>query len=148
MAALADTNILVYRHDPRDPAKRDRARNLLRASVEEGSLHIAHQALVEFVAVVTRPLPGLGPLLSPADARREAEDLLRQFPILYPDNHLVRVALQGMATYELSWWDAHMWAYAEVQGLEVLYSEDYQRGRWYGGVQVVDPFVSELEPER
>jgi len=97
--------------------------------------------VVELVSAVSRPLPDLGPLLAPVDARREAEELLRIFPVLYPDAHLVRVALQGMAAHELSWWDAHMWAYAETRGLETLYSEDFQHGRWYGGVRVVNPFA-------
>jgi predicted nucleic acid-binding protein len=141
VAALIDTNVLVYRYDPRDPEKQGRAEALLRAGIEDGSARVAHQAVVEFVAAVSRPLPDLGPLLSPADARREAEELLRIFPVLYPDAHLVRVALQGMAAYELAWWDAHMWAYAETHGLETLYSEDFQHGRWYGGVRVVNPFV-------
>lgn len=141
MAALADTNILVYRHDPRYPEKQVKAQALLRSGIEDGSLRLAHQAVAEFVAAVSRPLPELGPLLSPADARREAEELLRQHTVLYPDAHLMRVALQGMAAYELSWWDAHMWAYAEVHTIETLYSEDYQHGRWYGEVRVVNPFV-------
>lgn len=141
MAALVDTNVLVYRHDPRDPEKRTRAVGLLRQGIEDESVRIAHQAVVEFMAAVSRPLPDLGPLLAPADARRETEELLRVFPVLYPDAHLVRVALQGMAAYDLSWWDAHMWAYAEVHGLETLYSEDFQHGRWYGGVRVLNPFL-------
>ena len=62
--------------------------------------------------------------------------------MLYPDDHLVRVALQGMAAYQLSWWDAHLWlCNAETHGLDVLYSEDFQHGRWYGGVKVVNPFA-------
>jgi predicted nucleic acid-binding protein len=142
VAALVDTNVLVYRHDPRDPEKRTRAGDLLRQGIEDESVRIAHQAVVEFMAAVSRPLPDLGPLLAPADARRETEDLLRVFPVLYPDAHLVRVALQGMAAYELSWWDAHMWAYAEVHGLETLYSEDFQHGRWYGGVRILNPFLA------
>jgi predicted nucleic acid-binding protein len=138
--ALVDANVLVYRHDPRDPEKRARAESLLRSGIEDGSLWISHQAVAEFVVAVSRPLPGIGRLLDPADARRETEELLRQYPVLYPHTHLVRTALQGMAAYELSWWDAHMWAYAEANGLEILYSEDYQHGRWYGGVRVVNPF--------
>lgn len=142
MSALIDTNVLVYRHDPRYPEKRAQAQALLRSGIEDGSLWIPHQAITEFMAAVSRSLPELARLLAPADARRETEDLLRQYPVLYPDAHLVRVALQGMAAYELSWWDAHMWAYAEVHSLETLYSEDYQHGRWYGGVRVVNPFVT------
>ena len=143
MAALVDANVLVYRFDSADPEKRGRADRLLRDGLSDGSLRVAHQALVEFMAAVTRPRPGVGPMLSFPEARRQTEELLRQFPVLYPDAHLVRVALQGMAAYELPWWDAHMWAYAEVNGLETLWSEDYQHGRWYGGVRVLNPFVSE-----
>lgn len=141
MAALVDTSVLVYRYDPRDPGMQARARAPLRHGIEDGSLRVAHQAIVGFVAAVSRPLSELGPLLAPADARREAEEMLRTFTVLYPDTHVVRVALQGMAAYELSWWDAHMWAYAEVHGLDTLCSEDYQHGRWYGGVRVVSPFA-------
>jgi predicted nucleic acid-binding protein len=141
VAALVDTNVLVYRFDPRDPVKKDRARSLLRSGIEEDSLLVAHQAVAEFLVAVSRPLPDVGPLLDPADARRETEELLRQYPVLYPDAAVVRTALRGMAAYELSWWDANMWAYAEIHGLETLYSEDYQHGRWYGGVRVVNPFV-------
>lgn len=141
MAALVDTNVLVYRFDPRFPEKRARADLLLRQGIEDDSLCIAYQAVVEFMAAVSRPRPDSEPILDAPEARRQTEELLRQFPVLYPDAHLVRVALQGMAAYELSWWDAHMWACAEVHGLDILYSEDYQHGRWYGAVQAVNPFI-------
>ena len=68
-------------------------------------------------------------------------ELLSQFEVLFPDADLVRIALRGMAAYQLSWWDAHMWAYAERFGLSELLSEDFQTGRLYGTVQVVNPFV-------
>ncbi len=58
MAALGDTNILVYRFDPRFPAKQRIASELLRRGIEEDSVCVPHQAIVEFVAAVTRPLIG------------------------------------------------------------------------------------------
>jgi len=140
VAALADTNVLVYRFDPRFPERQRRASELLRAGIEDGSVVLAHQAIVEFVAATTRPLRGAPPLLDPPDAWREAEELLRQFPVLYPDNEVIRTALRGAAAYQLSWFDAHMWAYAEVHGLETLYSEDFEHDRFYGLVRVVNPF--------
>jgi predicted nucleic acid-binding protein len=75
------------------------------------------------------------------DARREAEELLSQFTVLYPNEALVRTAIRGMATYGLSWFDAHLWAYAEHYGLEELWSEDFQHERRYGTVRVVNPFA-------
>ncbi len=141
MAALADTNILVYRYDPRWPAKQQIATGLLRRGAEEGSIRIPHQAIVEFVSAVTRTVGRNGPLLSPEDARREAEEMLTEFGVLYPDESLLRLALRGAAAYRLAWFDAHLWAYAEHFGLSQLYSEDFQHGRLYGSVRAVNPFL-------
>lgn len=142
MAALVDTNVLVYRFDPRFPAKQRKAVDLLRRGIVEDTVRVPHQALVEFVAAVTRPTSDGGPpLLSPDDARREAEELLSQFEVLYPADALVRTALRGAAAYQLSGFDAHLWAYAEHYGLPELWSEDFQHDRLYGTVRAVNPFL-------
>lgn len=141
MAALVDTNVLVYRFDPRFPQKQRIADEILRAGIAADSLRVPHQAIIEFVAVVTRPLlPKRKSLLPPEEARREAEELLSQFEILYPNEALIRTALRGAAAYQLSWFDAHLWAYAEHYGLEELLSEDFADGRLYGSVRANNPF--------
>jgi len=140
VAALVDTNVLVYRFDPRFPAKQRAARELLRRGIAEDDLRIPHQAVVEFVAVVTRRRRTAGSLLTSEDALREAEEFLSQFTVLYPNENIVRTAIRGSATYRLPWFDAHLWAYAEHYGLSPLYSEDFQHGRMYGTVRAVNPF--------
>ena len=141
MAALVDTNVLVYVYDPRVPAKQRRASDVLLAGLKADGVRLAHQAIVEFVAAVTRPASSGGPLLPAAQARREAEELLATFGVLYPNDSVVRTALRGAAMYELSWFDAHMWAYAEVYGLSELWSEDFEHDRLYGTVRAVNPFL-------
>ena len=131
----------MYRFDARDPRKQRIATELLRAGLQDESARLPHQAIAEFVAAVTRPLGRQPPLLEPAEARNEAELLLSQFEVLYPNDALVRLALRGAAAYQLSWFDAHVWAYAEHYGLEELCSEDFQHGRVYGTVTVRDPFI-------
>jgi|SRR5882672_4374943 len=140
VAYLVDTNILVYRFDARFPDKQATARDLLRKGLAEDTLRIPHQALLEFVAVVTRVRTGSRPLLPPDEARHETEELMAQFPVLFPNAALVRTALQGAAAYQLSWFDAHLWAYAEHYGLEEIVSEDFEHGRLYGSVRVRNPF--------
>ena len=66
---------------------------------------------------------------------------MSQFDVLYPDQNLVRIALPCAAAYQLSWFDAHMWAYAERYGLARLLSEDFQHGRLYGTVEAINPFL-------
>jgi predicted nucleic acid-binding protein len=143
VAALVDTNILVYRFDPRFPDKQKIASKLLRRGIEEDSIRVPHQAIVEFVAAVTRPLTGGHSLLTPDAARREAEEFLVQFSVLYPSEALLRLAFRGAAAYRLGWFDAHLWAYAEHYGLSELISEDFQHDRLYGTVRAVNPFAQE-----
>ena len=65
---------------------------------------------------------------------------MAQFPIIYPDDAVLRTALRGAAAYGLSWFDAHMWAYTEVHGIPELVSEDFQSDRLYGTVSIRNPF--------
>ena len=143
MAALIDTNILVYRFDSRFAGKQKIATEILRRGIVEDSVRVPHQAIIEFVAAVTRPIRGRV-ILKQADALREAEELLKQFTILYPNEAILREAVRGCAAYQLSWFDAHLWAYAEHYGLEEILSEDLQHDRLYGTVRVVNPFIGVL----
>ena len=141
VVSLVDTNMLVYRFDPRFPQKQRIAAEVLRSGVMNETLRIPHQVLMEFVAVVTRVYRGTEPLLSHADATREAEELLTQFTVLYPNAVVFRTALRGAAAYQLSF-NAHLWACAEHYGLDEIVSEDFEDGRFYGSVRARNPFLT------
>ncbi len=51
--------------------------------------------------------------------------MLKQFAVLYPNEAIVREAVRGCATYQLSWFDAHLWAYAECNGIPEIWSEAF-----------------------
>lgn len=140
MAALVDTNVLVYMFDPAHPTKQRQALELIRTHSARDELRIPHQALIEFVPAVTKPRPGARPLLTEEEARTEVESFLATFPIVFPNDAVVRTAIRGAAVYQLSWFDAHLWAYAECLGLPEIYSEDFQHGRLYGTVRALNPF--------
>jgi predicted nucleic acid-binding protein len=140
VAALVDTNVLVYRCDPGSPARMSRSIELLREGSRTGSVVLSHQSLVEFVSVTTRARSGGKPLLALADAKAMVEWLMVEFTVLYPDPEVVRTALLGVPSHGLSWYDAHQWAYAAVYRIPELLTEDMQDGRDYGGVRVVNPF--------
>ena len=140
VAALVDTNILVYRFDSRFPRKQKTATEILRRGIAADSVRVPHQAILEFVAAVTRPIHGRS-ILRLTDALREAEEFLRQFIVLYPNEAILHNAIRGCAAYQLSWFDAHLWAYAEHYGLAEILTEDLQHDRLYGTVRVVNPFL-------
>ena len=147
MTRLIDTNVLVYLFDPRFPEKQSVAEKVLRKGLEAGNVVIPHQAIVEFVAATTRRRGNDDgtPLLSRAEAFREAEDLMAQFSFVYPDESVLLTAMRGAATYRLSWFDAHLWACAEVNGMSEILSEDFEHGRRYGSVRVNNPFLTAVD---
>ena len=140
MAALVDTNVLVYRFDPRFPLKQERATELLRQGMVDRSIVLPYQSLVEFVAATTRPIAGKASLLTEEEAHREVDEMAAQFQVVYPTENTLRTALRGAALYKMSWFDALTWAYADEHGLDPLWSEDFQDGRLYGRVKVQNPF--------
>jgi predicted nucleic acid-binding protein len=142
VAALVDTNILVYRFDDRFPEKQSVATARLRQGIADDAIRLPHQAIVEFVAATTRPIRGHTILTTP-DALREAEEFLHQFVVLYPNEPMLRQAIRGASAYQLGWFDAHLWSYAEHYGLSEILTEDLQHDRLYGTVRIVNPF---LEP--
>jgi len=144
VASLVDTNILVYRFDPLAPEKQRRASALLGKGIADRSLRVAHQSILEFVAAVTRPRKVLDgrALLTQAEALLEAELLCLQLPVLYPSREVLSTAMRGTTMYGLPWFDAQIWATAEVHGLDELLSEDFAHGRHYGSVRAVNPFLA------
>jgi predicted nucleic acid-binding protein len=138
--AIVDTNILVYAFDGRDPRKQRIAAEVILDGAARDTIRIPHQALIEFYSVTTRLRYGQSPILAAADAAREINLMLQHFPILYPDASVLRTALRGVVEHQLSWFDAHLWAYAETYGIAELLSEDFQHGRVYGSVRATDPF--------
>ena len=145
MAALVDTNILVYRFDSRFPSKQKIATEILRRGILEDSVRVPHQAIMEFIAAVTRSIRG-HIILKQTEAIREAEEFLKQFTVLYPNEAILRTAIRGYAAYQLSWFDAHLWAYAEHYGLAEILTEDFQHDRLYGTVRVLNPFIHLPKP--
>jgi predicted nucleic acid-binding protein len=142
MAALIDTNVLVYLHDRRFPEKQQLARSLILQLLQSDELRVAHQSLLEFYGATTRPATkGSEPLLTPEEARREIHDMVNAFEILYPVEAMISLTLLGSAVHRLSWFDAHLWSFAEYHGCDTLFSEDFQHGRRYGTVHIVDPFA-------
>jgi predicted nucleic acid-binding protein len=139
VAALVDTNLLVYRFDSRFPQKQKVAIDILRRGIEDDSIRVPHQAILEFVAAVTRPIRGYS-ILKQSDALREAEEFIAQFTVVYPNEAILRNAIRGCAAYQLNWFDAQIWSYAEYYGLTEILTEDLQHDRLYGTVRAVNPF--------
>ena len=115
-----------------------------KAGLLNDSAVLPHQAVLEFVAAASRPCRDLDgePLLPLADALIEAESLSRQFRVLYPDANVLTTAMYGCATCGISWFDAHLWAYAQCFALTEIIPEDFQQGWHYDNVRVINPLLA------
>ena len=138
MRTFVDTNILVYLFDAGEPAKQERARQVVSDLCRDGALVVSSQVLSELYVTVTRKLEE--PL--PPDTALQVLADLAAFPCVAIDAALVQRAAARSAADQLSHWDALIVEAAVESGADVLCSEDFQAGRSYQGVLVEDPFAS------
>ncbi len=140
---LFDTNVLVYAVDPRDPAKRDRARETIRRAVRSGSAALPSQVLSEYANV---RLKKLRPAPDPEAIGREVERLLLAFPVLALTGPVVLEALRGVRDHGLSYYDAQIWVVARLGQVDVVLSEDFNPGAVLEGVRFANPLDPAFDP--
>ncbi|HMO58875.1 MAG TPA: PIN domain-containing protein [Roseiflexaceae bacterium] len=134
---LVDTNILVYAYDRAEPEKQQQAIALLDQLVQHDLGALTTQILAEFFVTVTRKLAAP---LSPADAYTRIEHLLVAWMVYETSGLVVLEAARGVRDYQLSFWDAQIWATARLYQLPVVLSEDFSSGSSLEGVRFVNPF--------
>lgn len=136
---FVDTNVLLYSFDSRDPVKRAQARNWLEYLWRTGAGRMSWQVLHEFYANAVRKLGVPAP---------EAREAVAVFSKWRPGGMNLSVVERGwywMDRAQLSYWDSLILASAERLGCSLLLSEDFQTGRSFEGVRVINPF--EESPE-
>jgi predicted nucleic acid-binding protein len=140
MAVLADTNITLRLAQPHHPqaASALRALRSLRSAGE--SIHIAHQNLVEYWVVSTRPIEANGLGYSAERAAAEIETLKRLFDLV-PEEPLHSTWERLVVEYNVSGKNAHdarLVAAMIVNGIDSILtfnSKDFAR---YREVRVLD----------
>ncbi len=131
-----DTNVLIYTHDPRDPAKQNKAVALV-ASLADGVL--LWQVACEYIAA-SRKLTAYG--LSLKQACADLRRLRGVWQPLTPSWSVMDKAEALMASGNVSLWDALILAACVEGGITRLYSEDFDNSlAAQTGVQVVNPFI-------
>lgn len=136
MRRFFDTNILVYSYDADDEAKQVLARALVEQAIAEEGFVISTQVLVEFYSAALRHR-----LMPPA----RALDLVRLWSEHDPVPQTPDLVLRGISLHQehsLSFWDTLIVQAALDAGCSLLFSEDLQHGRRFGGLEIVNPFVA------
>lgn len=129
-----DTNVLIYTDDKADPAKQQRALDLVAEHRRARTGVVSLQVLQEYFVTVTRKLQ-----VDARVARRKVE-LLAEFDVATPDVADILAAIDLHRLHGLSFWDALILRAAKQAGCSVLFSEDMQGARDIDGVRIVNPF--------
>lgn len=144
VSVFLDSNILIYRRDPRDAAKQKTAFDWIAALARQREGRLSWQVLQEFYVNAVRKLTQFG--LSTDMARTDVR-LLANWSPLPPDAALFESAFRLQDHYRFAWWDALIVAAALRQDCATLLSEDLQNGLVIDGtLTIVDPFAPDAPP--
>lgn len=134
---FVDTNVLLYAisTDDAEAGKRREAEELLR----QRDLALSTQVLGEFYVQSTRE--SRPDAISHDHAARLIESFTR-FEVQPVTLAVVTAALGTAQRHRISYWDAAIIEAARESGCHAVLSEDLQNGQDFGGVRVVNPFVS------
>lgn len=141
--SLVDTNVLVYAADPRDRAKQDTAAELLEWLIAMQRAVLSVQCLTEFYSVVTRRLHDP---IAPREALGWVEQFAGTCRVLDLTTAVALEGLRGCTRYDLSPWDALIWAVAKLNQVPYLLTEDAEHGKVLEGVRYLDPFHLSFDP--
>jgi predicted nucleic acid-binding protein len=134
---LLDTNVLVYAYERSEPAKQQRASDLLNALLAKAVVKISTQVLAEFFVTITRKLSA--PLALDM-ARERVHRYMQLCDVVDVTGATVVEAMRGAREYRLHYWDAQIWAAARLAGVGLVFSEDFRDGAVLDGVRFVNPF--------
>ena len=132
--AFFDTNIFVYADDSSNPVRRQKAVALIEEYVQSKSLIISLQIIQEYYAAATRKLQ-----VDPELAQAKVE-LMAQMRVVRLQERDIISAIELHRLHKLPFWDAMVVHAARLGGARVLFSEDLDHGRSWGGLTVISPF--------
>ncbi|MCX6362839.1 MAG: PIN domain-containing protein [Actinobacteria bacterium] len=131
-----DTNVLVYLFANEDPERQELAERLYVQTAADGSTVLSTQVLQEFYSVATRTMRTV---IEPATARLALQEFM-EHQVVQVTPRMVLLAASRSASRQVSISDALIVEAALAGGCRTLYSEDFQHGRAFGPLRVVDPF--------
>lgn len=130
-----DTNVLVYAEDPIDPAKKNRAIQLIVEHRRHRTGVVSIQVLQEFFVALT------GKLKLDAGIARQKVGFHAGFQVVQPAVEDILAAIDLHRLHRISYWDALIIRAAKRGGCTILLTEDMRHGQAIDGVRIVNPFL-------
>lgn len=129
-----DSNVLVYSVDKRNSGKRQIAREIVSAAVDNPTFVISQQVLNEFANVSLKKL---------SMTIDEVRECIEEFVNIYVAEQRLDwtcKALDIKKQYGIQFYDSLLLAAAAANGCNEILTEDLTDGQTYCGVKAVNPF--------
>jgi predicted nucleic acid-binding protein len=130
-----DTNILFYAEDRSEPTKQRKALDIIKSHLEQRTGVVSLQVLQEYFSTVTKKLR------LDAGMLRNKIEIYSKFSVAEAGLSDIFAAIDMHRLHGFSFWDAMILRMAKQSGCRVLLSEDLQAGRFFEGIEIVNPFL-------
>lgn len=134
-----DTNIFIYSLDPKHPAKRATARELIQAALSSRRGVISWQVVQECVHVLRKKCDVA---MTPEHCRMYLDEVLLPLCAVHSSREVHRHAFDLHERQGISFHDALIVAAAYEAGCDRLLTEDMQHGQKVAGLTIVNPFLA------
>lgn len=142
LSVLLDTNVLVYAFDVRQSSLQEKAKAIVFKAEETATGCLSVQCLGEFFRVATAKMQ-----LPANEMFKQVEYWQSAFPVFSLTPQIVLEAARGVRDYQLSYYDAQIWASARLNQVPVIFTEDFQDGQILEGIRFINPFADKFEIE-
>ena|SRR5271165_2479825 len=136
-----DTNIIFYSFDQQPSDKGEIADRLLQEALLTRKGAISYQVVQEFFNVARKRSPGPMRL---EEAEHYLSAVLSPLCTIHSSPALFYKALQLVERFQLQWYDALIVAGALEAKCGILYSEDFQNGQKFDGLEIRNPFLQPM----
>jgi predicted nucleic acid-binding protein len=141
MRYLIDTNILIHTIDARDVLKQELAIELLSVLNRDDSA-LPAQVLAEYANVSLKKFG-----MKADQVYQHLQAYQASFVVVSLTPAVVLEAVRGVRDYQLSYFDAQIWAVAKLNQIPVILSEDFNTGATLEGVHFINPFAPSFDIE-
>ncbi len=141
MTIFVDTNIFVYAEDLREGRKRTKAAALWETLSGVEDALVSSQVASELANTLLRLWR------NPGAVDEVVGHLAASMKVMPVSPETVRLAIDGVARFGFSFYDAQIWAAAREWGATLVLSEDFPDGLTADGVRFANPFAPGFDLE-
>ena len=133
---LVDTNVIIYLYDSDNLEKGENAQQLIEMIVTRNLAVISTQIAGELFCHLNRYLK---------NAQEIVSLYLDNWKVLEVNSLIIKEAMRAVNQYQLSYWDAQVWASAKLNQVPFIISEDIPGQNPLETVTYLNPFVADFD---